>query len=116
VGSGYLSNPYEAIFQIKVTPLSSQANQSIELTNETIFTAIDSFTLKEIKKTYLPLKSDSLTAVWKEFLLLKASLKKTFVKLLHFLIFICKGRVHSFPLQLKFFKITLLLLSKICQL
>jgi len=61
VGSGYLSNPYEAIFQIKVTPLSSQANQSIELTNETIFTAIDSFTLKEIKKTYLPLKSDSLT-------------------------------------------------------
>jgi len=61
VGSGSLSTPYEAVFQIKVTPLSSQINQGIELTNDTTFTATDSFTLKNINLTYPAIKSEKLT-------------------------------------------------------
>jgi hypothetical protein len=60
-GSGSLMTPYEAVFQIKVTPLSSQINQGIELTNDTTFTATDSFTLKNINFTYPAIKSDKLT-------------------------------------------------------
>ncbi|NMB92089.1 MAG: hypothetical protein GYA31_00470 [Parcubacteria group bacterium] len=60
-GSGTLITPYEAVFQIKVTPLSSQINQSIELTNETTFTATDSFTLKNINLVYPKVLSDKLT-------------------------------------------------------
>ena len=60
-GSGSITPAYEAVFQIRVTPLSSQINQGIELINETNFTATDSFTLKNINITYPAVKSERLT-------------------------------------------------------
>jgi len=60
-GSGSITPAYEAVFQIKVTPLSSQINQGVELINETNFTATDSFTLKNINITYPAVKSERLT-------------------------------------------------------
>jgi len=61
VGSGTVLKPYELIFQIKVTPLSSQANQAVELTDETTFRATDTFTLKNISLTYPAVSSERLT-------------------------------------------------------
>jgi len=61
VGSGTILKPYELIFQIKVTPLFSQANQAVELTNETTLRATDTFTLKNISLTYPAVSSDRLT-------------------------------------------------------
>jgi len=61
VGSGTVLKPYEAIFQVKVTPLSSQVNQGIDLTNEITLTATDAFTLKNINFTYSAVNSNKLT-------------------------------------------------------
>ena len=61
IGSGSVLKPYEAIFQVKVTPLSSQTNQGIDLTNETTFGATDAFTLKNINLTYPTVNSNKLT-------------------------------------------------------
>jgi len=61
VGSGTVLKPYEAIFQVRVTPLSSQVNQGIDLTNETTLTATDTFTLKNISFTYSVVNSNKLT-------------------------------------------------------
>jgi len=61
VGSGTVLKPYEAIFQVRVTPLSSQVNQGIDLTNETTLTATDTFTLKNISFTYPVINSNKLT-------------------------------------------------------
>lgn len=60
-GSGILSKAYEAIFQIKITPSSSQVNQEINLINQTVFTATDVFTGKNIYITYPAVKSTQLT-------------------------------------------------------
>ncbi|MFA5392543.1 MAG: hypothetical protein WC306_02535 [Candidatus Paceibacterota bacterium] len=61
VGSGTVLKPYEAIFQVKATPLSSQVNQGIDLTNETTLTATDTFTLKNISFSYPVVNSNKLT-------------------------------------------------------
>jgi len=61
VGSGTVLKPYEAIFQVRVIPLSSQVNQGIDLTNETTLIAIDAFTLKNISFTYPVINSSKLT-------------------------------------------------------
>lgn len=61
VGSGAVLNPYEAIFQVKATPLSSQINQGIDLTNETTLIASDTFTSKNISFTYSVVNSNKLT-------------------------------------------------------
>jgi len=60
-GAGVIARPYEAIFQIRVTPSSSQLHQPLNLTGETHFQGIDAFTQKEINLTYPPLRSDQLT-------------------------------------------------------
>ncbi|MGC8651145.1 MAG: hypothetical protein ACP5RX_00755 [Minisyncoccia bacterium] len=61
VGVGSVLKPYEAIFQIRVTPLSSQVNQGIDLTNETTFQATDAFTLSNINLTYPGVNSLKIT-------------------------------------------------------
>jgi hypothetical protein len=61
VGVGSVLKPYEAIFQVKATPLSSQVNQGIDLTNETTFQATDAFTLNNISLTYQRVNSLQLT-------------------------------------------------------
>jgi len=61
VGSGIVLKSYEAIFQVKVTPLSSQINQGIDLINETTLTATDAFTSKNISFTYPVVNSNELT-------------------------------------------------------
>lgn len=61
VGVGSVLKPYEAIFQVKVTPLFSQVNQGIDLTNETTFQATDAFTLNNINFTYPKVNSLKLT-------------------------------------------------------
>lgn len=60
-GSGVLSKALEAIFQIKVTPSSSQINQEIDLLGNTFFTATDAFTGKNISLKYPVVKSTQLT-------------------------------------------------------
>ena len=60
-GSGILTKASEAVFQIKVTPSLSQVNQKIDLINQTIFTAIDAFTGKNISFTYPTVNSAQLT-------------------------------------------------------
>jgi len=60
-GSGILTKASEAVFQIKVTPSLSQVNQKIDLINQTIFTAIDAFTGKNISFAYPAVKSTQLT-------------------------------------------------------
>lgn len=60
-GSGVLTKASEAIFQIKITPSSSQVNQEIDLISQTIFTATDAFTGKNINLTYPAVKSTQLT-------------------------------------------------------
>lgn len=60
-GSGVLTKASEAIFQIKVTPSSSQVNQEINLLSDTIFTATDAFTGENIFLEYAPVRSTQLT-------------------------------------------------------
>ena len=60
-GSGVLTKASEAIFQIKVTPSSSQINQEIDLLGNTVFTATDAFTGKNISLKYPVVKSTQLT-------------------------------------------------------
>jgi len=60
-GSGVLTKASESIFQIKVTPSSSQVNQEIDLLGNTIFTATDAFTGKDISLSYPVVKSTQLT-------------------------------------------------------
>jgi hypothetical protein len=60
-GSGVLTKASEAVFQIKVTPSSSHVNQEIDLLGNTIFTAIDAFTGKDISLSYPVVGSTQLT-------------------------------------------------------
>jgi len=60
-GAGVIARPYEAIFQIRIVPSSSQLHQALNLTGETHFQGTDAFTQKEINLTYSPLRSDQLT-------------------------------------------------------
>ncbi|MGB9763181.1 MAG: hypothetical protein ACPLW7_04130 [Minisyncoccia bacterium] len=60
-GSGTLTKPLEAIFQIRITPSSSQANSSIVLINETTVTGTDTFTGQTINLTYPSILSTNLT-------------------------------------------------------
>ena len=50
-GSGTVSSAFEAIFQIGITPGVNQVGQSIDLTKETDFEAIDNFTKENIMLT-----------------------------------------------------------------
>ncbi len=60
-GSGVLDKGYEAIFQIRVTPISNYTYQPIPLTGEITFRAIDSFTGKAIEQIFPPVISNKLT-------------------------------------------------------
>lgn len=60
-GSGVLTKAQELIFQIKVTPSQSHINQGINLIEQTVFTATDAFTGKNINLTYPAVKSIQLT-------------------------------------------------------
>jgi len=60
-GSGVLTKASELVFQIKVTPSSSHANQEIDLIDKTTFTAIDAFTGENISFTYPAVTSTKLT-------------------------------------------------------
>ena len=60
-GSGVLTKAQEAIFQIRVTPSSSQVNQEIDLLSDTIFTATDAFTGENISLRYTSVRSTQLT-------------------------------------------------------
>lgn len=60
-GAGVIARPYEAIFQIKVIPSSSQLHQAVNLTGETNFQATDAFTQNQINLTYPSLQSNQLT-------------------------------------------------------
>ena len=60
-GSGVLTKAQELIFQIKVTPSQSHINQGINLIEQTVFTATDAFTGKNINLTYPAVKSIQLS-------------------------------------------------------
>lgn len=60
-GSGVLTKPLEAVFQIRVTPNSSQINMPVILINETNVTGTDAFTGQPINLTYPSVLSNSLT-------------------------------------------------------
>jgi hypothetical protein len=59
-GAGVTSQTEEFVFQVKLTPLPSQAGSDAQLLGPTTFSAKDSFTKQEIKvtakekTTYLP--------------------------------------------------------------
>jgi len=60
-GSGVIARAYEAIFQIRVTPSSSQLHQAVELTGKTELQGEDAFTMKKINLNYPVLKSNRFT-------------------------------------------------------
>ena len=60
-GAGTIARPLEAIFQIKVTPSSSQSYQAINLLGNTTLQGIDGFTQNNVDITIPPLRSDQLT-------------------------------------------------------
>jgi len=58
--SGVITKPYELIFQVEVAPTMSEANQSIQIINQTNVSAIDSFTQNKITKSYRELMSNNI--------------------------------------------------------
>ena len=56
--SGVITKPYELVFQVEVTPTSSEANSPIAIINSTSMSATDSFTQNKISKTYKELMSN----------------------------------------------------------
>jgi len=58
--SGVITKPYELIFQVEVAPTMSEANQSIQIINQTSVSAIDSFTQNKITKSYRELMSNNI--------------------------------------------------------
>ncbi len=60
-GAGVIARPYEAIFQIRVTPSVSQAHQAIDLIGPTYLQGVDAFTQSNISLTSPSLRSDQLT-------------------------------------------------------
>lgn len=60
-GSGVLTKPLTAVFQIKVTPFLHQVNQAIPLTEAISLTATDVFTRKNFQLHYEAIKSTALT-------------------------------------------------------
>lgn len=60
-GSGILDKGYEAVFQVRVTPVANYTNQAIPIIGETSLRAIDAFTGKAIEKIISPVMSNQLT-------------------------------------------------------
>lgn len=58
--SGVITKPYELIFQVEVAPTMSEANQSIQIINQTNVSAVDSFTQNKITKSYRELMSNNI--------------------------------------------------------
>ena len=56
-----LDKGYEAVFQVRVTPVANYTNQAIPIIGETSLRAIDAFTGKAIEKIISPVMSNQLT-------------------------------------------------------
>lgn len=60
-GSGTLTKPLEAIFQVRVVPTSSQVNSPVVIVNETNVSGVDAFTGQNINLVYPNILSNNLT-------------------------------------------------------